>query len=305
MEVILDPTKTVDMNEIDVCDLKITTKYCVDTDIHKQQVISALQRNLPPIPVVMETTYNPIAVVCSGPSLKETWETIRKFDKIISCSGAHDFLIERGIIPTYHMETDPREHKAKFVANARKDVKYFIASCCHPAVFDALEGYEVYIWNVLTNKDEDALYREGDWVLTGGSNVGLRALVMARLLGHTVVHVFGMDCSADEDGFRAGPHPNPIKEKAKRFVKVGEQTFTTTEVYLEYARQFFWETLLLGDTNFVLHGDGLLQNLAVSKVTDPEQIKKRLAQLKAQQDKPNTIAYCKGKGNSGNHNQPT
>src|SRR5262245_22881028 len=46
----------------------------------------------------------PIAVVCYGPSLNETWEQVKGFDYIISCSGAHKFLVERGVIPTFHVD---------------------------------------------------------------------------------------------------------------------------------------------------------------------------------------------------------
>ena len=294
MEITLDPTKVVDFNTIDVCALKIQTKYCIERDVHVEQVKATLERNLPTIPVVLDTTYDPIAVACSGPTLKDTWHEIKKFSKIISCSGAHNFLIDRGIIPTYHMETDPRKHKSMFVKKSHPDVKYFIASCCHPAVFDALEGAQIYVWHVLSGKDTDILYRDGDWILTGGSNVGLRALVMARLLGHTNVHVFGMDCSSDPYGFRANYHPNEPKDKARRVVRVGDREFVTTEVYLEYARQFFWETSILSDTNFTLHGDGLLQNLATLKIVDPEQVKKRMEDLQERQGKSTSIAYRKG-----------
>ena len=54
----------------------------------------------------------PASIVCYGPSLIDTWEDI-KLEKeagnfIVTVSGAHDFLIERGIIPDVHIECDPR-----------------------------------------------------------------------------------------------------------------------------------------------------------------------------------------------------
>ena len=304
MEVVLDPTKVVDFNAIDVCALKIKVKYCVDDGVHMEQVRASTARGLPSLPIQLplKITYEPIAVACSGPTLKNTWEELRKFTKIISCSGANDFLIERGIVPTYHMETDPRPHKSLFVAKPHPEVKYLIASCCHPKVFDSLEGAQVFIWHVLSTKDDSSLYREEDWILTGGSNVGLRAMVMARLLGHITVHVFGMDCSADAQAFHAIAHPNAPKDKARRIVKVGDRHFVTTEVYLEYARQFFWETLLLSDTHFTLHGDGLLQNLAAMKLSSFEYQQQRMAELQARGEKSLSIAYRKG-NSGGEHSQ--
>src|SRR6266404_4298328 len=66
----------------------------------------------------------PIAIVCYGPSLNETWEQIKDFKYVFSCSGAHKFLIERGIIPTYHAEVDPRIHKIKLAGEPHPEVEY-------------------------------------------------------------------------------------------------------------------------------------------------------------------------------------
>jgi hypothetical protein len=40
-----------------------------------------------------------IAVVCYGPSLNDTWEAIRDFPVVMTCSGSHKYLTERGIFP--------------------------------------------------------------------------------------------------------------------------------------------------------------------------------------------------------------
>jgi uncharacterized Rossmann fold enzyme len=288
----------LDLSANDISDLKVTTKYCVEQDVHDHQVKLSIGRGYESIPASEQIKYDPIAVVCSGPSLKETWSEVKKFSRIISCSGAHDFLIERGIIPTYHMEADPRKHKSLFVKNPHKDVQYLIASCCHPAVFESLDGYNVKLWHVLgkeTANEIPAIYPPGHWVLTGGSNVGLRALVMARVLGHTNVHVFGMDCSSDTKQFHANAHPNEPKNKAHRCVKIGKREFVTTEVFLEYARQFFKEIAMIPDTQFVLHGDGLLQNLAVQKFSDPEEVKKRMIEMQSKIGKAVTIALLSPK----------
>lgn len=270
----MKPVLDLSVEDIDV--VEITTKYCVDKKVHDLNVRSSIARGYGPIPVA-DAKYNqpdPIAIICSGPSLKDCWAEAKDFKIILTCSGAHDFMIERGIMPKYHMETDPRPHKAVFTKNARKEITYLIASNCHPDVFDNLEGCEVRLWHVTGNPLHHV--PRGHWMITGGCNVGLRAMVVARLMGFHNIHIFGMDCSADKEQlFHANFHPNEPKKKGHRIVKVGGREFFTSDVFIECARQFFKETMLLSDVQVTLHGSGLLQALAVQKMSDPKQIEKR------------------------------
>lgn len=266
-----------DLDKRDVNELSIATKYCATKKLHDLHIQKALAGNYPSVPVCKpdELQDGPIAVVCSGPSLKDTWQELKDYKVILTCSGAHDFVLERGIVPQFHMETDPRAHKAVFTRNPREGITYLIASNCHPDVFENLKGMDVRLWHVVGS---DELYKipRGHWMITGGCNVGLRALVMARLMGYVDVHVFGMDCSSDaKQYFHANFHPNEPKAKGHRKVLVGGREFFTSDIFLECARQFFKETCLLSDTRVTLHGDGLLQALAVQKMSNPDEIEKR------------------------------
>jgi hypothetical protein len=115
---------------------EITAKSAVADDLRLQQAI----RNCGVIKErVGDATRHDgrVAIVAYGPSLKHTYQYLRTErktfgTKIVSVSGAHDFLIERGIVPDYHIEVDPREHKAWFTRNPHPDVTYWPASCCHP-----------------------------------------------------------------------------------------------------------------------------------------------------------------------------
>lgn len=102
-----------------------------------------------------------ICVVGYGPTLHQTWPYLkverRAFGaKIVTTSGAHDFLISRGIVPDYHVDIDPREHKAHFTCNPHLDVNYWIGSCCHPVLIDNLIAHKapVALWHVF-NGDTD------------------------------------------------------------------------------------------------------------------------------------------------------
>ena len=267
----------LDLNSLNIDDVKTEVKYCVNKDVHNLHIQKSIAKGYPSIPVVPqgEIKKESIAIVCSGPSLAETWEQIKMCDHVLTCSGAHDYVIERGIIPHFHMETDPREHKECFTRNPDKRTTYLIASSCHPRVFENLEGMDVRIWHVVPENELHRMPR-GHWMITGGCNVGLRALVMARLMGYLDVHVFGMDCSASsEELFHANHHPNEPKKKSFRIVKVDDREFLSCNIFVECARQFFKETMLLSDTRVTLHGDGLLQALAIKKMNDPAEIEKR------------------------------
>jgi FkbM family methyltransferase len=239
----------------------IKTSYCIDLDTRDRQVIESLARipgRLQPSP----DRDGKIAVVCYGPSLEETWEQVRHFDKIITVSGAHKFLIDKGIIPTWHAEVDPRPHKADLIGTPHKDVEYLCASVCHKAVFDLLEGFNVKLWHVFSHEAGrekiPVAFPRGDWAITGGSNVGLRALVIARFMGFKKVTLFGMDYSFKRDGSQhAGWHP---KEHPNLYaVEVAGETYFTNPPMHQYAQQFFHEIAQLGDIELDVVGEGLLQ----------------------------------------------
>ena len=248
-------------------------KYAATEEAHAANVRAAIALGYPSLERGTLAT-EPVAVVCSGPSLKHTYREIKHFDRILSCSGAHQFLLDHGIVPTWHMEGDPRKHKAVFVKRPHRRVQYLLASSCHPEVFQALKGYQIKVWHVLSNAQDLVTlghYPPGQWVLTGGTNVGMRAMVMARLLGYRDIHIFGMDCSAGET-FHTGPHPNDPPKPAWIPVRVGDRVYQSTELFVSYAKQFFHELCQLPDVEVTLHGEGLLQALSRQKLSDPIQL---------------------------------
>src|ERR1044072_8081762 len=116
---------------------KLKTKYCIPEWLRDEQIKRAITRVVGRIQPG-ERQDEPIAIVGFGPSLNDTWTQIRAYKRVISCSGAHKFLVDRGIIPTWHVEVDPREHKCTLLGTPHPDVEYLIASCCHPKVVEML-----------------------------------------------------------------------------------------------------------------------------------------------------------------------
>lgn len=236
-----------------------------------EQIALAIDRVPARIAPQHELRSDPIALVCYGPSLAETWEQIKNFKYVMSCSGAHKFLIDKGIVPNWHVEVDPRAHKVELMGPPHKDVEYLIASTCHPKVFDHLDGYNVKLWHVF-DAEEDAIRTlpHGEWALTGGCSVGLRTMTVARFLGFTDQHIFGMDGNQGKTGKHAAAHPNQAKDYAVVEYPAGSGIeYQTTTAFLEAARGTFHELNQMPDVKPTFYGEGLVQAMAKDYVPAP------------------------------------
>lgn len=249
--------KTIDFNA------KQPVQYCIPLWLRDEQIKLSIARIQDRIQPVTEIRKEPIAVVCFGPSLNDTWEKIKEFQYVITCSGSHKFMVDRGIIPTWHVEVDPRAHKTKLIGPPCKETEYLISSTCHQAVFDHLEGFKVKLWHVFDSQ-EDAIRTlpAGEWALTGGSSVGLRALTIARFLGFIDLHVFGMDGCEGNSGKHAAEHPNQPKGHSLTTYEGVE--YKTTASMLECAKQTWHELNQMPDVVATFHGEGLVQHMAKS-----------------------------------------
>lgn len=253
----MSAVKTLEVDE------KQNIKYCIPLWLRDEQIKLAIPRVKDRIAPVYEKRSEPVAVVCFGPSLAQTWEKVRDFKFIFSCSGSHKFLIERGIIPTWHVEVDPRAHKVALIGPPHRDVQYLIASTCHQAVFDHLEGYQVKLWHVFDNQEEAMrTLPPGEWAVTGGSSVGLRAMTLARFFGFTNLHIFGMDGCEGPTGKHAAAHPN--QPKGHHLTTFEGVEYRTTASMLECAKQTFHELDQMADVNATFYGEGLVQAMSKS-----------------------------------------
>lgn len=256
-------------------------RYCIPLWLRDAQIKSAIERVKAGRIGRIEPAYEPragtagrVAIVGYGPSLAETWEHLLGFDTIISCSGAHRFLIDRGIVPTYHVEVDPRTHKVALLGEPHPGVTYLVASACHPDYFDHLEqggvaAERVKLWHVFESGDEGMrTLPHGEWALTGGADVGLRAIVIAAFLGYRDLHVFGLDGCEGPTGKHAGAHPN--QPKASQEVDFDGRTYRTTLAMLSCAKSLPHELDMLGENvKTTFYGDGLVPHIARTRVPKP------------------------------------
>jgi hypothetical protein len=228
---------------------------------------SAIARGLPeatickPHPTMM-------SIAGGGPSLADTYQQMEGW--VCAINGSLQWLIDRGL----HAGTsyacgvcDASPHIADVVP-AHRDVRYYVASICDPALFDKLieAGCDVRLWHVTPNSTEDAegvealLSAEYDeWsAIGGGCTMGLRWIELGYFLGFRRFALHGMDSSFRGDA----THAYPDHQDDKDIIEF--DGYRTRVNFLAQVHDFadLLETWWERDNHIELQvfGDGLLQN---------------------------------------------
>lgn len=249
--------------------------YCIPLWLRDVQVKMAIAKVSGRVPHGETKLHEPVAVIGYGPTLRDTWEKLRDYKVIFTTSGAHKFLIERGIIPTYHVDVDPRAHKIAMLGAIRQDVTYMPCSTCHPNYIDTLldAGATVKLWHCFSTELEALrILPAGEYALTGGADAGMRAMSVARFMGHVNIHAFGMDgCSLNDEG-HADAHTNPMKRFFDlEYPKGSSKIYRTTPHLLDVAKTVPHEIKMLKLDNVQFYGDGLVRAIVEnSAMKDPQ-----------------------------------
>lgn len=239
------------------------TGYCIDLWLRDEQVKLSIKKVSGRVEHYDGRREDPIAIVGFGPSLKRTWEQLRDFKYIITTSGAHKFLIEKGIIPTWHLDVDPRDHKIALLGDIHPDVTYLPCSTCHPNYIDKLieNNAKIKIWHCFSSESEAMrVLPPGEFALTGGCDAGMRAMSVARFMGFVHHHVFGMDGCAFDETAHAGKHTNPLKQFFDlEYPKGSGRIFRTSPHLKEVAKTVPHEVDMLKLSSVKFYGEGLVQ----------------------------------------------
>lgn len=164
----------------------------VDEAGRKRNLGSVMQRGLPMVQQLPEQT-EPLAIVCSGPSVSDHLEELRAWNgSVWAINGAYHFLLDHGIVPDGFFGMDPLPGLAPYVARPHPKTTFYICSICDPAVFDRLDGFNVLLWNP---DGEGVEYPDGQWVIGGGTTAVTRAPYLALLQGYRDITLFGVDSS--------------------------------------------------------------------------------------------------------------
>ena len=241
--------------------LKITGKCVAEDETLFANMDAAIARGYPQVREAQLAKTGAILLVASAPSVKGQLELIKKMkaagSPIVAIKGAHDWLIDNGVMPDYALAIDPQEHRIAFY-KPQPTVHYMIASQCNPAMFDNLDGCQVTLWHPYVKKGQDR--PKNSMLIGGGTTSGLRAISLLYVLGYRQFELFGFDSCNDGELLRV--NGDGLKDGDK-LIEVsiepqGETFYCNTAMALQ-AEHFQTYYDYLPDATFNGHGHGLIQ----------------------------------------------
>ena len=237
----------------------------------RANVRNSIRRQLPQFRP-FEENREPIIIVGGGWSLNHTIEELRDLvfrgAKICALNGAANWLVEHNFRPSMHVIIDSREVNTSFIKYNVPGCKYFLASQCHPALFDALEDRDVTIFHLICTKSElekkrlDTYYRH-QWIeVPTSGTVGIVSSLLCRMLGFRFQHWFGIDSCYGPDGKdHSYVQPWNSTDGYADFEFAGRK-FKCTAWQASQAGEFLDMLKTCGDELVLsIHGDGVLAHL--------------------------------------------
>ena len=247
--------------------VEFTYHSTVPWSLFLDNIDASLKRDLPRLldVVPMGSATEPAAIVGGGPSLKSQIEKLKKFEGVIYGAGTvHDYLIENGIVPTYHVVMDPDVETFEFIKKPHPEVTYLLASQCHQKTFDALKGYKILLWHSFnTVNDEGKPIHDFNYerAIGGGDSVVLRAFPIAILLGHKKFSFFGFDCSFPLDCEDQHVYDYQHYREEPVSVEVDGRKYYTTPGLMIQLRSFITYITLSEGLEVSVNGDNLVAAL--------------------------------------------
>lgn len=261
------PAAAAQMRVPKKANLVIKTQNCVpeaNIQANIRYASTLIQRWLP----YCEPHEGRAVMISGGPSISDHFDAFRAHkeqgDKLICVKHAHDILIAEGIVPWACVLLDPRAHVQDFVENPHPDVRYFVASMCHPTTIDRLSGSKVWGYNALVGAEEEKVVREmqKDGILiSGGSTSAMRGLALLYSLGFRKYDLYAVDSC-----FREKPDMDAkTKTGAPAYdeVEVLGRSFWTTAELIAQCQDFEKLVKVMSEKDFSLevHGDGIIPHI--------------------------------------------
>jgi hypothetical protein len=224
---------------------------------------SAIGRKLP-LASVCKPHRMLMSIVGGGPSLADTYRDLAGV--IVTINGSLAWVLDQGIRPDLCGICDPGAHIADMIVADRR-VRYYVASCCDPAVFEKLSGCEVVLWHLTPASTQDPegvtsilteAYPEHWHAIGGGCTMGLRWIDLGYFLGFRRFNLHGLDSSFRDGATHAYPDRADTKD---RIVFNGHDTRPN---FLAQLYDFFGVLNRFSITDPFIEievmGDGLLQD---------------------------------------------
>ncbi len=213
-----------------------------------------------------------ICIVGGGPSLADTLDELkwRKSigQKVWALNGAGRFLYRHGICPDAVVIADARPENADFLSELNQNTTVYLASQCHPAVFDNAEDYELQIilWHANSPGMAELLGEEQArpvFLIGGGTTVGMNAMVLAFASGYRKIHLYGFDSSYRDTTHHA--YKQSLNDSDRIIDALyKDQKFKTTSWMAQQVDDFvaLVPGLLADGCIITVAGDGLLPTVA-------------------------------------------
>ena len=220
-------------------------------------VRSASARGLP-LPKLCRPHNRLMSVAGGGPSLNVS--EIDRSSVIVTVNAGLSHLLDQGITPWACGLLDARPHIADLI-EPHPDVFYFVASTCHPSVFDKLKDCKVILWHPTGLPGIETVVPAGHDLIAGASTMGLRWLNLAHYMGFRRFDFHGLDSSY------AGDRTHAYADyRDGRGGSIEIDGYQTDNNFLEQVKDWFQlQELFKLDPEppqTRLFGDGLLQHTA-------------------------------------------
>lgn len=244
--------------------LVLNYEVCEVPENVRRNIRATLQTGYKPFNSLLSEPHDRVVSVCGfGPSFKDTYRLIE--GDIWACNGAHNWLIDKGIIPKFGMFWDAAEVVSKFV-KPHKDVTYLVASRCHRSVFEALEGCNVVVWHAAGDECLEELLNEfnrKEPMLHGGTASVTRSMVVAMTMGYMRINLFGADSSYQDEHTHV--LKSVVEERPLRIRCLGEW-FNSTAWLAGQVEDFrlMAPDMVSQGAKLKVYGTGLLPHLAKS-----------------------------------------
>jgi len=221
-----------------------------------EHVRSALGRNLP-LPQLCRPHGRTLTVAGGGPSLAETYPQLDGV--IVTANAGLGFLLSKGITPWACGLLDARPHIADLI-EPHPDVFYFVASTCHPSVFDKLKDCKVAIWHPSGAPGISETLPKDTPMIAGGTTMGIRWLNLGHYMGFRKFEMHGLDSSYR--GAQTHAYPDS-RDGAAGTIEINgyvtDNNFLTQCIDWFQMQEVFALDADKPDVKF--HGDGLLQSM--------------------------------------------
>lgn len=249
-------------NEEILSPLVLTSEICETPENVRRNIEATLNRKYVRFNEYLADPHDGVISLCgSAPSFKQSYHQVK--GDVYACNAAHDFLIERGIVPKYAMLWDAAELMTG-MAKPNKDVKYLIASRCHESLFEQFSNSDVVVWHAEGDAClEDLLvkYNRREPMIGGGSAAVVRAMFVAFAMGYRKMHLFGVDGSFSEDETHVR---KSLVDEPDMQVYVEGKWFRTASWAALQAEDFKLIAPALRDagTKITIYGDGMIPHIA-------------------------------------------